>query len=234
MRGAMKIQHLGYALLLTLPLAACKGKGEAPAEETETAAAAAPAAKGSAPAGNYPAKSGIIEWKTDMMGEMTTVVYFDDNGAKQASYTTTRISLFGTNTVTHSVEINADGWTIKYDPDAKTGSRYRSIGGAVGGMPTFPEAKELSRMKSGEGAVGSLEELPPRTILGKEAKGFAITAMGMKVRGWIWENIPLRTETDMGGKEPMVTEATRLELGVPVPADKFAVPADVVITEDTM
>lgn len=56
-------------------------------------------------------------------------------------------------------------------------------------------------------------------------------AMGMKVRGWVWENIPMRTETNLGGKEPMVTEVTRLELGAPVSADKFAVPDGVVITE---
>jgi hypothetical protein len=53
----------------------------------------------------------------------------------------------------------------------------------------------------------------------------------MTMKGWIWETIPLRTEIDMGLKSPMVMEVTRLELGAEVPAEKFEIPADVVITE---
>lgn len=236
----MKIQHWNSALALAIVLAGCGGKDAARDADAVDSSAESQSAKAATPTGKYPSKSGIIEWKTDLMGDMTTVVYFDDHGARQASYTTTEIKIFGMTQTTRSVEINADGWTTKYDPDAKTGVRFKTIGGAAAGVPSFPDAGELARMKAelarmekkGEIPVADFEELPARTILGNEATGFAINAMGMKVRGWIWENIPMRTETDMGGKEPMVTEVTRLELGVAVPADKFAVPADVVITEE--
>lgn len=173
----MKLRQMGYALLLTLPLAACKGKGAAPAEDAEIVAAV-PASKAASPAGKYPAKSGIIEWKTDLMGDMTSILYFDDDGARQASYTTTKVSLFGTTSITRSVEISADGWKIKYDPDAKTGVRYRMNGGALGGMPKFPDAKELAQMKAGKPRFPASKNFPPVPSWGERRRASPWTRWG--------------------------------------------------------
>ncbi len=76
-------------------------------------------------------------------------------------------------------------------------------------------------------------ELENRTVAGKEGKGYSIEQSGMKIRAWVWENIPLRMEMEMGGPEPMVLETTKIETDVAIPDDRFAVPADVKITEQS-
>lgn len=216
----MRFQHLGYALLLAVPLAACKGNDSAPAEATHTVIESSAAAD---PALNsvFPAKSGIIEWQGNLSGEMTTTLYFDDYGAKRATYTTT---VMGQRRFTaHNVEIEADGWIILYDPDDRTGSRLRRMG-------TRPLAASagITEISGDSPEVGRLE---PRTILGKEARGYARDDGRRVIRSWVWEKIPMRTEMERPSGEPMVMEVTRVELDVPIPADRFAVPADVVITD---
>lgn len=222
----MKIHHLGYALLVALPLAACKGKEAASAE---TADGTTVVAKSSEPVVKYPAKSGIIEWKNNMAGEMITTLYFDEAGAKKATYTTTTIEIMRQKHTSRSVEIEVDGWVISYDPDTKTGTRRKAFSvGSLGSVPSMPSIPELPKDVTD---MPELEELEPRTYFGKEAHGYAMEAMGMKIKSWVWENIPMRTEMDMGGTEPAIMEVIRLELGTPVPADKFVVPTDVVITD---
>ncbi len=231
----MKLRYWSGALTLAFVLAGCGGEESAANADDPESAASVSATKSAANAASmYPTKSGVIEWKTETMGEITTVVYFDDHGAKQASYTNSEIRILGTTTTTSEVEITADGWTTKYDPNEKTGVRRRAFGVAGGGVANFPDIAELNRMKKGGYDVPDIEELPARTILGKVAKGYAVNASGMELRGWVWENIPLRTEVDMGGTSPMVTEATRLELGVAVPPAKFVIPADVVIKDEML
>ncbi len=222
----MRSRQLGYALLLTVPFAACKGKDSASAEGTDTTMEVV-ASKSSDPNTVFPVKSGIIEWKSDMMGDITITLYFDDHGAKRATYTTTKVEIMRTTHTSREVEIEADGWRINYDLDEKTGTRQKLSSldaltgfGSMAGMPDIP--KNVTD-------IPGVEELESRTYFGKEARGYAMEMMGMKVRAWTWEGIAFRTEMDMGGEEPVVVEVTRLELGVDVPADKFVVPADIVI-----
>jgi hypothetical protein len=219
----MRFPHLGYALLLTIPFIACKGKDSASAEGTDSTIENV-ASKSSVPNTVFPAKSGIIEWQGNMVGEMTATLYFDDNGAKRATYTTITDGRF--DLTTRSVEIEADGWIILYDPDEKTGTRMRRVG-----TRQLASSVGISEIPEGAADLPGVEELEPRTVLGKETRGYAMETRGMMLRSWIWEKIPMRTEMDRGGKEPTVMEVTRLELGVAIPADKFAIPADIVITE---
>jgi hypothetical protein len=222
----MRFTHLGYALLLTVPLVACNGKDSASAEGTDITADNV-AAKSSIPNTVFPAKSGIIEWQGNMVGEMTATLYFDDDGAKRATYTTITNRRF--DLTTHSVEIEADGWIILYDPDKKTGTRMRRVG-----TRSLASSIGITEIPEGASDMPGFEELESRTVLGKETRGYAMEARGMMIRSWVWEKIPMRTEMHRGGKEPTIMEVTRVELGVAVPADKFAVPADVVIPEGTM
>jgi hypothetical protein len=225
----MKIFTWAGALAGVLFLASC-GQDRAPGGAYDESMSGT-AAKGSTaePVKLYPTKTGIIEWKTDVMGDMTTVVYFDDYGAKQASYTTTEIKLFNSVHTSTNVEITVDGWVTKYDPEKQTGYRERLI--VPLGASNFPDIDELRKHAADGYPTPDIEELPSRTILGREAQGYSVVTGGMKMRGWVWEKIPLRTEIDMGLKSPMIMEVTRLELGAEVPAEKFEVPADVVITE---
>lgn len=225
----MRFHHLGYALLLTVPFAACKGKDSASAEGAG-ATMESVASKSSSPTSTYPTRSGIIEWKSNMVGDMTMTLYFDDHGAKRATYTTTSMRIMNTTHTSREVEIAVDGWLIHFDPDEKTGTRQKLSAldaltgfGSMAGMPEIP--KNITD-------IPGIEELEPRTYFGKEAHGYAMEMMGMKVRSWTWEGIAFRTEMDMGGEEPVIMEVARLDLGADVPADRFTVPADVVLTDD--
>jgi|SRR5690606_40237037 len=95
---------------------------------------------------------------------------------------------------------------------------------------TRPLASSVGITEILEDAAG-VEELEPRTVLGKETRGYAMETRGMLVRSWVWQKIPMRTEMVRPGAEPTVMEVTRVELDIAIPAEKFEVPADVVITD---
>ena len=162
-----------------------------------------------------------------MMGDITITLYFDDHGAKRADLTTTKVEIMRTTHTSREVEIEADGWRMSYDLDEKTGTRQKlSRSMRSPASAPWPACRIFPRTSP---TYPGVEELESRTYFGKEARGYAMEMMGMKVRAWTWEGIAFRTEMDMGGEEPVVVEVTRLELGVDVPADKFVVPADIVI-----
>lgn len=227
--------RVSTALLLAV-LAACGGDEATPdTEASATPAAGAEAAGAPAaaePVRKYSAKSGIVETSSNAAGKMTMVVYFDDYGAREATYTTTEMAGF----TVQSVTIVADGWQYEYDPETKKGKKWSlaMFGGAASRSNPMPELPDIAGMSPDQVAEMGISELPARTIAGKEAKGQAMNAAGMKVKVWMWEGIAMRTELDMGGKEPMVAEVTSISLGAPVPAEKFAIPADVTLDEVTL
>ena len=171
----------------------------------------------------YNVKSGIVESTVDMMSEQAQTIYFDEYGAKQTIVTDVEVMGHKSRTIS----ITADGWSITYDPAKKEGTRVKIPAGAAaaGGLPN--PAQFTDEMKKKYKVV----ELGSRTIAGKEAVGVSMEVMGTPMKVWTWEGIPLRTEIEMGGKAPMVTEVKNLQVDVDVPADKFVVPADVKITE---
>lgn len=173
--------------------------------------------------GQYQVKSGVFVSGIDFMGEQTVTTYFDDYGAKQA--TVTVVEVMGTKSET--VQITADGWVYSYDPEKKEGTKMKMLtsAGAAAAMPDIAALTDEMKKEM------KFEELDTRTIAGKEATGMKLEAMGMPMKTWIWKGIPMRTEVEMGGKKPMVTEVKSVEVDVPVPAERFVVPADIKITE---
>lgn len=220
-------------MLLPLCLVACgggsdKNAGEGTGEKSTAAATQNEAGKNEATSATaapkkYTVKSGIIEMTTDMMGEQKQTIYFDDYGAREATYTTISMEMMGQKINSSSVKIDADGWTSEFDPDAKTGKKYRSIGMPAGGAPTMNFSELTDKMKEDY----KYKELETKQIAGKEAKGMSMEMSGMKMKTWVWEGIPLYSEVDMGMKKPMILKVTSLQTDVPVPADKFTVPADI-------
>lgn len=189
------------------------------------------------PVRKYAAKSGVIESRTEGMGTVTTVTYFDDYGAREATYTTTEMEVMGTSSTSREVLITADGWTTEYDPDARTGERWNlqaSAAAAPGALSQLADLLPAGGASPVAGAVGeaasSAKELEPRTIAGRQATGVAMEVAGTKMRIWQWEGLTMRSEMEMG-QTTVVTQVVRLDLGVPVPPDRFRVPEDVVITE---
>ena len=177
----------------------------------------------------YDVKSAIVTYEVDLIGKQTQVLYIEDYGKKEARVTTTEIEILGTKSKSEEVEINSDGYTIKYSVEKKEGTKTKSYG-ALGAAKGFPEdldniTKEvLDRFK--------LKDLGKKDILGKECRGFEMEAMGMKTEVFIWKNIMLYSAVYMSkdGK-PIEIKANKIELNVPIPQDKFVVPADIKLQE---
>lgn len=230
-----RLALIAAVLLLLIPLVWSlqrrQSGGAAAAARQAGASAAAPraAAQGSATSSRpYKVASGHIRTESDAFGHLITDTWFEDYGLRQAVYSTNTMELLGQKVVSGTVEITADGWRTRYDVEKKEGTRSRANAppAAPGGGAAMPQ---ISALTSQQKLDMKAEELPPREILGRTATGMAMEVGGIKMRGWSWMGIPMRVETVLGGKEPMVVETTLLELGVPVPAEKFRVPADVKI-----
>jgi hypothetical protein len=224
-------------LALSLLVISCGDKKKGASEANDTSVAATKDASGSSTTGEtstdggkkmYTVKSGIVELKNSMMDGMKQTIYFDDYGAKQATYTT--MEMMGQKT--ESVQINADGWITTYDLAKKTGTKMKMPAGTTTGSGQPPTAADLTDEQKKQ---YNYKELDGRDIAGKSTKGYSMDVSGMKIKAWTWNNVPLYMEMEMGQQgKPIIVEATNVQTDVDIPADKFKVPADVTVTEASM
>lgn len=227
-------------VLAAFSLSACKGDdvtkvapATASADGHVDAAAPSAAAPDAAPAaagskkGMYEVKSGVLELTNSMSSDMKQTLYFDDYGAKQATYTLLEMKMMGQVIKSETITIEADGWQIEYDAEKKTGTKRKMLGPKAGPMP------DIKTLSAKDRAEYKMVELPAKTIAGKECKGYGMDMMGMKMKAWTWSNLPMYSETQMGSAsdKPMVVEVKSLQVDVPVPADKFKVPEGIALTE---
>jgi hypothetical protein len=173
----------------------------------------------------YGVKSGIIEMAGITDKSMSSTFYFDDFGEKIATYTTVRDNLNGEPLIINQVNVMNDGWSIFFDAGQKVGMKSRMLEGTLNYYPNFDSLSErqlrLYKYEKGE----------PRTIAGKQAVGHSIEQNGLRANVWTWQGIPLRTESRGPRNRWLVFEATSIQTDVPVPAEKFEVPADVKLSE---
>jgi hypothetical protein len=201
-------------ILCTLALLSCGRKPEQ-SDDRKT-----PSGSSEAPYDStrkYGVKSGIVRYTSSFM-HGTSTYYFDDYGAKEAMYS----EADSADTLPSFVSIIVDttGWI--YDSRADTGLQQKVhhtgrlfIGSIV------PVWHEPERMWS----TFEVQRLEPKQILGKEAQGYSFNYEGPQ-KVWVWNDIPLYME-DLRAKPPAVVEAKSLELDVPIPPEKFEVPATV-------
>lgn len=176
------------------------------------------------PKGPFEVKSGIVEMTTDMMGEQKSTLYFDDYGQKQALYTKTSVTMFGTTVTSSNADITADGKVVRIDFEKKTGTRSA----AAAPSSTVPDPATLTKELK---ARYNFQELPDKEIAGKTCKGFAMEPMkGMPMKAWTWKGVPMLTMTRVGNG--LVTMTTTSFQETAAPADKFKVPADIKLTEN--
>ena len=167
--------------------------------------------------GKFGIKSGIVEYKTNMMGfEASQILYFDDHGAREANEIV--MEMMGTKMRTHT--ITKDGYTYNFDPEKKTGSKM-----ALSSGPGQINFNDLSEEIVKE---WNLKEEGKETFLDKECLKYSAEhkAMNMKGSYWVWKGIALKMEMDMATSK-MVMEAVSLMENVEIPAGKFEVPADI-------
>jgi hypothetical protein len=226
-------------IALSLLITACGGKNDAAsdtakdtsaASSSEASSSSESSSEGSSTASTgttkkqYEVKSGIVEMKNSMMDGMKSTLYFDDYGAKQA--TISSVEMMGQKS--ENVQIMSGGWNLAYDAKTKKGTKMKIPENAFAGGSGVPSPADLTdEMKKKYG----YKELEDREFLGKTAKGYSMSAMGMDVKVWTWNNVPLYLEMGTGQGKPIVMEATSIQTDVDVPADKFVVPDDVTLEE---
>jgi hypothetical protein len=195
-------------------LFSCKSKTSETAATIENPAATETATL----KGKYAIKSGIVEYKTQMMGmNMKQTLTFDDYGAKEA--TDVEMDMMGVKM--HTVTITKDGFIYTLDLEKKTGTKISGKSPDIDFENLSEEmVKDMNLKKEGT------EE-----YLGKTCEKMSIDYTKMKMKGTflVYKGIALKSDTDMGTMKVKLT-GEKFEENPSIPASKFEIPADIKIT----
>ena len=171
-----------------------------------------------APKGKYAIKSGIVEYKSSVMGmEQTQTLMFDDYGNVEA----TEIVMEMMGNKVHTYAINKDSIIYNIDVTNKIGSKIE-MSGDHGNIDfenmTEEEAKELNLKNEGND-----------TFMDKECVKYSIDNAEMQMKGifWVYKGVTLKSDIEVGGMQ-MVIEAISFEEDATIPENAFVVPEDVV------
>jgi hypothetical protein len=202
-------------LLMAMTIVSCKNKTSdksQPSEVKDQAVAASITTKG-----KYSVKSGIVEYKIEMMGmNGTQTLYFDNYGNTEANLTA--LDVMGTKS--ESVTITKDGTVYNFVPANKTGSKTTAMAGASVNFENLTDQviKEWNLKKEGR-----------ENILGKECDKFSMDNQAMSMKGyyWVWKGVALKVDATISTVK-MQMDATIFQDNVNIPAEKFDIPADIV------
>jgi len=220
----MKTHRLNVLALVAFAvlIVACQSKTSkqtAPATSTEKSAEVVK----TTPKGKYAIKSGIVEYKTQMMGmDMKQILTFDDYG--KIEMTEMVMEMMGTKT--HSVTLTKDGFVYAYDLVKKTGTKNPFYGGGSQNIDFENMSKEMvSDMK--------LKKEGTEEFLGKKCDKMSIDYDKMKMKGnfLVYKGVALKMDTDMGTVK-MNLVADKFVENPEIPTAKFEIPADVKISEN--
>jgi hypothetical protein len=204
---------LAFMATLTL-LFSCKSKTSETSPTMENPAAT------ETPKGRYAIKSGIVEYKTQVMGmDMKQTLTFDDYGQKEA--TDMEADMMGVKI--HTVTITKDGFIYTLDMEKKTGTKISGKSPDIDFENLSEEmVKDMKLKKEGT------EE-----FLGKTCEKMSIDYEKMNMKGvyLVYKGIPLMVDTDMGTMK-MKLIGEKFEENPSIPAEKFEVPADIKIIEN--
>ena len=209
------MKKLLFVLLIVMTVVSCKNKTSDKSQASEM--------KDQIPAlavstkGKYSVKSGIVEYKIEMMGmNGTQALYFDNYGNTEANLIV--LDIMGTKSQT--VTITKDGSVYNFDPEKKTGSKTPVMTGANVNFENLTDEviKDWNLKKEGR-----------ENILGKECDKFSMDNQAMSMKGyyWIWKGVALKVDATMSTVK-MLMEATIFQENVNIPAEKFDIPADIV------
>jgi hypothetical protein len=210
------IALVAFAILLF----ACKGKTSkqpAPVTENKTEEVKGPSK------GKYAIKSGIVEYKTQMMGmDVKQVLTFDDYGKKEV--TEMLMEMMGTKM--HTISITKDGFQYTYDLEKKTGTKSPYYSGGSSNIDFENLSAEMTKDMN-------LKKLGTEQYLGKTCEKMTVDYEKMKMKGsfLVYKGVALKMDADVGTLK-MNLLAEKFEENPEIPASKFEVPADVTIAEN--
>lgn len=169
------------------------------------------------------AESGSVTYKGKVgTDEMSTTLYFKNRGETRAAWNTYHTTQAGKEYTVENVSLTTEGTSTLWDPKKKVGTRSPMVPG--GYTPNF------ATMSAEQKTAYGYRTLPAKTILGHSCEGHSVVINGIRTNIWVWEGIPLRTETGDETSVALSMEATAIDLTTPVPDEKFAIPSDVKIS----
>jgi hypothetical protein len=179
----------------------------------------------------YDIKSGIVTYKTSVMGmDNSMILYFDDFGAREMRETVTEIKMMGTVSRNVAVTLEKDGYRYSYQLENIVGKENK----------TSKEVKKSKVYGSGSADMGSMastmsEEMKKQyeykdegneTVAGVTGTKFSMKMGKTKMSGTLYKKIMLKTVMEM-----MTITAVKFEENVSIPADKFELPKDYTVVE---
>jgi hypothetical protein len=174
----------------------------------------------------YNLKSGVIRYEMTGMQTGTAVTYFDDYGMKEATYEHFVVDLYGEEQVFDNVSYLIGFW--QYNLDKQNGIATKSKNRTLASLVEDSEDGNLvmigKELFSSMGGKLSGEE----EFMGRKCEIWELESMGTKI--WVWENIPLKTETELMGIS-IRREAVEIEENADIPPSKFELPKDVEFIE---
>ncbi len=201
-----------------LMLFSCKSKTSEPAATGENQTEAA----SSTPKGKYAIKSGIVEYKTQIMGmDVKQTLTFDDYGKKDIQ--DVEMEMMGVKI--HTATLTKDGYVYTLDMTKKTGTKKPVITMNNANIDFENLSEEMVKDMD-------LKKLGTEEFLGKTCEKMSINYTKMKMKGTylVYKGVALMVDTDLGSMKMKLIGEKFVE-NPELPADRFDVPADVTITE---
>ncbi|MBS1911479.1 MAG: hypothetical protein JST22_05800 [Bacteroidetes bacterium] len=114
---------------------------------------------------------------------------FDDYGALMCTRTDVSDSIGGKHLTITNVSTLKNGVAVLYDPLKKIGRRSMQPDVAVNCFPDFATMSDSAKLALKYKKLGTM------TVAGRTCQGHSIERHGIVVTAWLWEGIPLRTES---------------------------------------
>jgi len=170
------------------------------------------------PKGKYDIKSGIVVYKTNMMGmDVTQTNYFDNYGANEAQET--EMDVMGTKI--HSITIHKKSTTYTIDLVKRTGTKV-TTNNDPSGVPDFKNISEELKKDMNLKIEGNEE------FLGKNCEKITMdyTQMQMKGSFLVYKGVALKANMQIGTL-PVDLVAVQFTENASIPAGKFDIPDDI-------
>lgn len=142
----------------------------------------------------YGIKSGFIKYTAPM--NTNQELYFDDYGAKELFITSIDLGIAKSKTI----EIRMDGYSYSYEEGKKEGIKRKR----------YTNDMDYSKADSEMMARYKLKDLGTETIAGKECKKFSTEFGKSPIVTWTWNNIMVKTITQMSGDD-FTIEAVKIQ-----------------------
>ncbi len=167
--------------------------------------------------GKFAIESGIVEYKTNVMGfDAVQTLYFDGFGARTATETNMEIMGMKARTCT----VTREGITYNFDPEKTSGFKMSEDAGP--GNIDFKNLTEEVRRKM------NMQEMGEETVLGRSCIKYAVEDNSLNMKGsyWVWQGIPLKMDVDMGTSR-ISMEAVSVKENPGIPEIRFEIPSDI-------